>query len=231
MSDNRSLSSRRTDFHVDIYSDVVCPWCYVGLKRFEAALAFLDRQLDPEVTWRPFELNPTMPPSGMDRKVYLEAKFGSAGAVESLLGHVREAGRQSGLAFAFDRIARTPNTFDAHRLIWLAGREGRQGKVVERLFRAYFEEGLDLSHRPSLVLAASEAGLGQKDLTDWLASEEGVKEVRAEEQAGLLLGIRAVPYFWVAGQPGLSGAHPPPVIADWLRQAAMTAGASAPKAK
>ena len=217
--------------HVDIYSDVVCPWCYVGLRRFETALELLDRPSALTVTWRPFELNPTMPPSGMDRKGYLEAKFGSANAVESMLDRVREAGRQSGLAFAFDRIARTPNTFDAHRLIWLAGREGSQGKMVERLFRAYFEEGLDLSHRPTLIQAAREAGIKQKDVACWLDSPEGVKEVRGEEQVGLELGVRAVPYFYVEGQSGLSGAHPPSVIADWLRQVVMSSAASRTKAE
>jgi predicted DsbA family dithiol-disulfide isomerase len=146
-----------------------------------------------------------------------------------MLDHVREAGRQSGLAFAFDRIPRTPNTFDAHRLIWLAGREDCQGRVVERLFRTYFEEGLDLSHRSTLVQAAREAGLRHDNVAGWLASQEGTDEVRSDEQAGLRLGIRAVPYFYMEGQPGLSGAHPPPVIADWLRQALTTGAASAMK--
>jgi predicted DsbA family dithiol-disulfide isomerase len=198
-------------------------------ERLEAALELLGRPSELSVTWRPFELNPTMPPSGMDRKVYLEAKFGSARAIESMLDHVREAGRQAGIAFAFDRVKKTPNTFDAHRLTWLAGREGRQGEMVERLFRAYFEEGLDLSHRPVLVQTAREAGLENANVADWLASQEGVKEVRDEEHAGLQLGIRAVPYFYVQGQAGLSGAHPPPVIADWLRQAATTSAVSATK--
>lgn len=225
------MGGRNMEPQLDIYSDVICPWCYVGLRRFEAALALLDRRLHPTVTWRPFELNPTMPPSGMERNVYLEAKFGSARAVESMLDHVREAGRQAGIAFAFDRIKKTPNTLDAHRLIWLAGREGRQGEMVERLFRAYFEEGLDLSHRPVLVQTAREAGLENENVAGWLASQEGVKEVRDEERAGLQLGIRAAPYFYVEGQPGLAGAHPPPVIADWLRQATTTSAVSATKAE
>jgi predicted DsbA family dithiol-disulfide isomerase len=167
----------------------------------------------------------------MDRKTYLEAKFGSAGAVESMLDHVREAGRQSGIDFAFDRIPRTPNTFDAHRLIWSAGREGRQDEMVGRLFRAYFEEGLDLSHRPTLARLADEVGMDGSSTADWLASEEGVKEVRGEEQTGLQLGIRAVPYFSIAGHPGLSGAHPSPVIAGWLRQALTTAARSTADAR
>jgi len=216
------VNRQDTKLHVDIYSDVVCPWCYVGMKRFEAALDLLERPAGFTIAWRPFELNPTMPVQGMDRKTYLEAKFGNARAVESMLDHVRVAGRQSGIEFAFDRIPRTPNTFDAHRLIWSAGREGRQDEMVERLFRAYFEEGLNLSHRPTLARLAGEAGMDGNSTADWLASEEGVKEVLGEEQTGLQLGIRSVPYFFIEGHPGLSGAHPPPVIAGWLRQSLTT---------
>ncbi len=212
------MKQERAGSHIQIYSDVVCPWCYVGMKRVEAALALLDRPSDLTVTWRPFELNPTMPVLGMDRKTYLEAKFGSTEAVDSMLDHVRQAGRESGIAFAFDRIPKTPNTFEAHRLIWLAGRAGRQGGMVERLFRGYFEEGADLTQPPALARLATEAGIEPETAQAWLGSQEGAQEVRSEERAGLELGIRAVPYFYMEGRPGLSGAHPPPVIADWLRQ-------------
>jgi predicted DsbA family dithiol-disulfide isomerase len=215
----------RMELHIDVYSDVICPWCYVGMRRFEAALDLLGRPAGIVITWRPFELNPTMPVQGMDRKMYLEAKFGSAGAVEPMLDRVREAGRQSGIAFAFDRIKKTPNTFNAHRLIWLAGLEGRQSRMVERLFRGYFEEGMDVSDPSILAQVANETGIEQEDVAAWLASQEAVKEVRAEEQAGLQLGIRAVPYFSVEGRSGLSGAHPPSVLAEWLRQSSvMTTG-------
>lgn len=214
------------ELHIDIYSDVVCPWCYVGMSRFEAALKLIERPSDLVATWRPFELNPTMPASGMDRRVYLEAKFGRAGAVDAMLDHVRDAGRQAGIEFAFDRIRRTPNTFEAHRLIWLARREGRQAEMVERLFRGYFVEGMDLSDRGSLARLASDAGMDKDRAASWLASQEGMNEVRAEEQTGLKLGIRAVPYFFVEDRPGLSGAHPPRVIADWVRQAFTSAPSS-----
>ena len=220
-----SMSRQDTELQVDVYSDVICPWCYVGMKRFEAALTLLDRPSHVTVAWRPFELNPTMLATGMDRTVYLEAKFGSAGAVEPMLDRVREAGQQSGIAFAFDRIKKTPNTFNAHRLIRLAGLEGRQSRMVERLFRGYFEEGMDVSDPSTLAQAANEAGIEQEDVAAWLASQEAAKEVRAEEQAGLQLGIRAVPYFSIEGRSGLSGAHPPAVLAEWLRQSSvMTTG-------
>ncbi|HEX2055264.1 MAG TPA: DsbA family oxidoreductase [Nitrospiraceae bacterium] len=216
-----ALGRHNMEFQLDVYSDVICPWCYVGMKRLEAALELLGRPSEVSIMWRPFELNPTMPAFGMDRKTYLETKFGNSGAVESMLDHVRQAGRQAGIAFAFDRIKKTPNTFEAHRLIWLAGREGRQGEVVERLFRGYFEEGMDLSDRSALAQAASEAGIRQDNVAAWLDSTEGVDEVRAEEQRGLHLGIRGVPYFVVDGRLGLSGAQPPAVIAAWLREASV----------
>ena len=225
------MSQEGMGLHIAIYSDVICPWCYVGMKRFEAALTLFDQPSHLTVTWRPFELNPTMPAAGMDRKGYLETKFGSAGAVESMLDHVREAGRQSGILFAFDRIMRTPNTFDAHRLIWLAGREGRQTEIAGRLFRAYFEEGMDMGDRPTLARLAGDAGMKRDTAAAWLASEQGAKEVRAEEQIGLQLGIRAVPYFSIEGRPGLSGAHPPPVIVEWLRQSSSAIARSAAGAR
>ncbi|MGD9730320.1 MAG: DsbA family oxidoreductase [Nitrospiraceae bacterium] len=213
------MNPERVKLSIQVYSDIICPWCYVGLKRVEAALALIERPSDVTVQWRPFELNPTMPSTGMDRKTYLEAKFGSGEAVESMLDHVRQAGRESGIAFAFERIPKTPNTFEAHRLVWFAGMEGRQATMMERLFRGYFEEGMDLSQRSTLVQLATEAGIDHKTASGWLESQEGIQAVRDEEQAGLKLGIRSVPFFYIEGHSGLSGAQPPPVIADWLRRA------------
>ncbi|HSE60409.1 MAG TPA: DsbA family oxidoreductase [Nitrospiraceae bacterium] len=203
---------------IEIYSDVVCPWCYVGKRRLEAALELAGLQATVQVRWRPFELNPTMPSRGMDRKTYLEAKFGSPQAVESMLEHVREAGRQSGIAFAFDRIPRTPNTFDAHRLIWLAGEQQQQDAVVESLFKGYFEEGADLGERDVLVELVARAGLDRVRSLHCLETETSGASVREEERRGLRLGIRAVPHFLIADRPGLSGAHPPPTLAAWLRE-------------
>jgi predicted DsbA family dithiol-disulfide isomerase len=152
----------------------------------------------------------------MDRKPYLEAKFGGPEAVESMLERVREAGRQSGIAFAFERIPRTPNTFDAHRLVWLAGEQQRQDGVVESLFKGYFEEGADVSDRNVLLDLAARAGLDREESRHCLESEASGAAVRGEEQRGLRLGIRAVPYFLTGGGPGLSGAHPPHTLAAWL---------------
>ncbi len=211
---------------IEVYSEVVCPWCYVGKRRLEAALALAHFQARVVVQWRPFELNPTMPLPGMDRKVYLEAKFGSAQAVESMLDHVREAGRQSGIAFAFERIPRTPNTFDAHRLIWFAGRQDRQDAVVEAFFKGYFEEGADLSSRDLLLELAERAGMDRAACRSCLESEASDAGVREEERQGLRIGIRAVPHFVISGREGLSGAQPPPVLASWLREGVTASVAS-----
>src|SRR5690349_1984425 len=143
---------------IDIYSDVVCPWCYVGKRRLDRALSQL-ATIPTQVTWRPFQLNPTMPKEGMERSAYLEAKFGSLDAFNRLEEQVRAAGAMERISFAFDRIQKTPNTFLAHRLIWLAGQQGRQDAVVEALFKGYFEEGVDIGSSSALADLAGSAGV------------------------------------------------------------------------
>ena len=212
------MSHNDAGVHIEIYSDIVCPWCYVGKRRLEQALASLAPEARPYVSWRPFELNPTMPVAGMDRRTYLEAKFGSLHRVEAMLEQVRHAGKQSGIVFAFDRMTRVPNTFDAHRLVWLAEQHNRQEQVVEAFFRGYFEEGIDLSDRDALAALAEAGGLQRQRIAKGLESDQGVQAVRDEEQKGLQLGIRGVPYFHRDGLTGLSGAQPPAVMAEWLRQ-------------
>ena len=129
---------------IEIYSDVVCPWCYIGKRRLERALDQLNGAAQARITWRPFELNPTMPKEGMERTTYLESKFGSLDAFRQLEEHVLAAGAAERIPFAFGKVARTPNTFMAHRLIWYAEQQGRQDAVVESLFRGYFVEGADI---------------------------------------------------------------------------------------
>ena len=189
---------------VDIYSDVVCPWCYVGKRRFERALSHLP-QVAVQVTWRPFELNPTLPQEGVDRTSYLEAKFGSLDSYQRLEQQVAAAGASEGIDFAFDKMRRTPNTFLAHRLIWYAGQRGHQQAIVDGLFQAYFEQGADLGSISILTDVAESVGL---DVGRFLGSEEGTAEVKAEEAAGHRLGIRAVPYFVLNKIYGISGAQP-----------------------
>ena len=193
---------------IDIYSDVVCPWCYVGKRRLERALAHLD-SVRTQVAWRPYQLNPTMPKDGIDRTAYLEAKFGSLDTFGRLEERILEAGAAERISFAFEKILRTPNTFAAHRLIWYAGREGCQNVVVDLLFKGYFEDGADIGSVSTLAHLAEPSGL---DAERFLLSEEGMAEVNAEEAVGRRLGIRAVPYFLFNQANAISGAQPAEVF-------------------
>jgi len=190
---------------IEAYSDVICPWCYVGKRRLERALKQVGDRVRVEVMWMPFQLNPTMPKNGMDRTVYLETKFGSLSVFDEMQQRLLEAGQSEQISFAFQKITRTPNTFLAHRLIWYAGQQGCQDAVVNQLFQGYFEEGLDIGTASVLGELADRAGL-QAD--QFLTSEDGTAAVKAEESVGHQLGIRGVPYFMINNTYGISGAQP-----------------------
>jgi predicted DsbA family dithiol-disulfide isomerase len=198
------MTERSTGFRIDIYSDVICPWCYVGKRRLERALTVAG--IEARVTWRPFQLNPTMPLDGMDRKVYLAAKFGSLETFGRMEEQLVAVGVGEGIPFAFDKIKRTPNTFLAHRLIWYAERQGRQDETVESLFHAYFIEGQDIGHVTTLVQVAGEAGIEPAEAESFLASDTGMADVKAEEATSHRMGIRAVPHFVLEGRYAISGA-------------------------
>lgn len=200
---------------IDIYSDVVCPWCYVGKRRLERALGALQGSVTAQILWRPFQLNPTMPKDGMDRTEYLEAKFGSLESFRRLEEYVLAAGEEEQIPFAFEKIVRTPNTFLAHRLIWHAARKGRQDAVVDSLFKGYFEEGADIGSVPVLAGLAQRAGLQAEG---FLQGDEGIAEVKADEAAGHQLGIRGVPYFVLNRTYGISGAQPLDVFVSGMRK-------------
>lgn len=180
--------------HIDIILDVICPWCFIGKRRLERALA---RRPDLMVSrsWRAFQLNPEMPSEGFPRELYLAAKFGSPSAVERSHAAACAAGRREGIAFAFDRIRRTPNTLQAHRLIHLAAAEGKAGDMVESLFRGYFLEGLDIGDTAILASIAPRAGIDRQMAERYLVGQAGIGEVFAEERRARRLGVRVVPYF------------------------------------
>lgn len=210
------MNGQGAALHIDVYSDVICPWCYVGKRRLERALRQVGDRVKIHAVWRPFQLNPTMPQQGMDRTIYLETKFGSLAVFSEMEERLLEAGRAEGIPFAFEKIARTPNTFLAHRLIWYAGQQDRQDAVVDQLFKGYFEEGLDIGSVAVLLELAGRAGL-QADR--FLMSEEGMEEVKAEESAGRRLGIRGVPYFVIDKTYGISGAQPVDVFVAAIEKA------------
>jgi len=189
---------------VDVFSDVVCPWCFVGKRRLERAVKALPPGASVLVRWLPFQLNPQMPSGGMDRREYRIAKFGSWRKSQELDARVAEVGATEGIVFAHDRMERTPNSLDAHRLIALAGQEGIQDAVVESIFRAYFTEGRDISRRDILLDVAGEAGLDRVRAERFLATGGDIQDELAE---ALKYEVSAVPFFVINGKVGLSGAR------------------------
>jgi predicted DsbA family dithiol-disulfide isomerase len=210
---------------IDVVSDVMCPWCYIGKRRLEAAVAALP-EVALDVQWRPFQLDATIPPEGMDRRMYLERKFGGPEAAERVYAPVRAAGEAEAIPFAFDRIRRSPNTINAHRLIRWAGQAGLQEEMVERLFRLYFIEGGDLTDRVVLAKAAAEAGMEHEVAERLLASEADIAEVRADIEAAQNMGITGVPTFIVGGRYAVVGAQPADVLADAIAKARAEAPAA-----
>jgi predicted DsbA family dithiol-disulfide isomerase len=204
---------------VEVFSDVICPWCYIGKRRLKRALALLDDRYEVQVLWRPFQLNAGMPPEGIDRRTYRTAKFGSWQRSLEPDARVAAVGAEVGIAFAFDRITRTPNTFAAHRLIGYAQGRGKQDAVAETLFRAYFTDGRDIGERRVLCDLAADAGLGRVEVETFLAGDEGVAELQLEEERGHRLGIDGVPHFLIDGRVVLSGAHEPEIILGAIDEA------------
>lgn len=204
---------------IEIYSDVVCPWCFIGKRRLEQALETAGYAQQTHIAWRPFQLNPTMPREGLDRRVYLDAKFGGTVARRAIEERVAKVGEADGIVFAFDRIERTPNTFDAHRLMWFAQQRGKQDDLAEGLFHAYFTEGRDIGQRQTLVDVAAEADLDRDAVKQFLLSDHGTEEVRAQEATGRRLGIRGVPYFLLNGLHAISGAQSPETFVSALKRA------------
>jgi len=198
---------------IEVVSDVVCPWCYIGKRRLEKALALLGGEAQVSVRYLPFQLNPEMPQGGMPRAEYRKAKFGSIERSRQLDARVAAEGRGEGIEFAFERMARTPNSIAAHRLIDLAQRQGQGQKVVEELFRAYFEEGKDVGDPEVLDEIAKRGGV-----SGW-PQEADAKEVAALEGEMRGLGISAVPTFIFDRKLGVSGAHPPEALAQAMREA------------
>ena len=217
----RPVEAAARTLAVEVVSDVICPWCFVGKRRMEQASRQLGDDLRLAVRWRPFQLNPTMPKEGLDRRTYRTAKFGSWEHSQALDAQIAAVGREVGVAFCHDLMARTPNTFDAHRLIWLAGQEGKQDEVVEALFRAYFTEGRDIGDSSVLADLAAEAGLPRERASAFLRSDEGSAEVSVEEAQARRLGISGVPTILVGGVPVFSGALRAETMAAKLRETSL----------
>jgi predicted DsbA family dithiol-disulfide isomerase len=196
---------------LDIYSDTICPWCFIGKRRLERALAERP-QPGLSIHWRAFQLNPGMPPEGMDRRYYLEAKFGGVERAGRIYDMVRAAGASEGIDFAFDRIARTPSTLNSHRLIRYAAERGRQDQLLEAVFCSYFLGGRDIGSDDVLVEIAAEAGMDCDAARRYLDSDADVETVLSEDRIARRLGITGVPCFVFNGRFALSGAQEPEAL-------------------
>lgn len=204
---------------VDVISDVICPWCYIGKRRLEKALVAADGQHDVKVHWHPFQLNPTMPKEGISRREYRTRKFGSWERSLELDAKVIAVGESEGIHFAFDKTERTPNTVDAHRVIWLADQHGCQNAVVEGLFRAYFTEGKDIGNRQTLVDVAAEAGLNRQASQAMLSSDDGMEAISNGREMSQRYQVDGVPFFIINNAVTLSGAQAPETFLDAFKRA------------
>jgi len=191
---------------IQIISDPICPWCYIGKTRFERALAARPEH-GLEISWKPFQLNPNMPPEGMDRREYLEHKFGGKEPAVEVYAGIQKAAESDGLEVALDQIKRTPNTINAHRLIHWAGIEGVQNEAVAALFIANFKEGKDISDPALLAEIAESVGMDRAMTERLLDSDAEISEIRAEDQKAREMGVQGVPTFLIDGQYVVTGAR------------------------
>ncbi|MFN3588285.1 MAG: DsbA family oxidoreductase [Spirosomataceae bacterium] len=202
---------------IDIVSDVACPWCYIGKKRLEAALQQLPEN-SVQITWRPFQLDPTIPMEGLDRDVYFEKKFGQKAKVAGIFDQVTQAGEQVGISFAFDRMPKVMNTLPLHQILQVAGEENFKDALEERFFQAYFENGEDLSDFETVAKILEEYGWDrEKTATCW--QNEALKSVVLNEiEQYQQAGVSGVPFFILANKYGISGAQPPEVFVQAIKQ-------------
>jgi predicted DsbA family dithiol-disulfide isomerase len=210
-----------SELQIDIVSDVVCPWCFIGKRRLEAALQLLRAErpdVAPRIRWLPYFLNPDTPEEGEPYRPFIERKFGGPEKLAQIQAHVAEAGRTAGIDFAFERIALRANTLRAHRLIHRAQKAGNADALVERLFAAHFLLGENIGDAAVLARLAGECGEDETAALAYLHSGEDADEVRAQAERGQRMGITGVPFFILDGRLGIGGAQPPEVLLDALRQ-------------
>jgi predicted DsbA family dithiol-disulfide isomerase len=204
---------------IDVVSDVVCPWCFIGKRRLEKALA-LKPNVPVEVRYHPYFLNPWVPREGISRDEYLTTKFGSPERYKSIAGRVADAAASEGLTYAVEKMRRQPNTLDCHRLILWAQSNGKAPEMKQRLMDLYFTQGADLSDREVLVQAAADIGMDPTKIRELLASDADVEQVEAAANAAKDAGIDGVPTFILGGVAAISGAQSPEILANAIEQVA-----------
>lgn len=204
---------------IDVVSDVVCPWCFVGKRRLEKALALVP-DVPTEIHWRPYQLAPDLPPEGKPRRQYMLDKFGDPERIRQIHERLTGIGAEEGIAFDFERIAVAPNTLNAHRLILWARSPDIQGRVVEALFTAFFVEGRNLADDKELIAIGAACGLDASLLAELFPTDADVERTQREYASAQRIGVTGVPFFIVAGRYGIAGAEAPETIAGAIRQAA-----------
>lgn len=208
---------------IDVYTDPVCPWCFIGKRRLARTLAARPDQ-SVDLHWRPYQLNPDIPAEGIDRLSYLSLKFGSPTRGRQIHDTIARAGHSERIAFNFDAIERTPNTIDAHRLIRFAGQSGKSETLVEALFRAYFTHGEDIGDVRALGRIARQCGLDGNSVDAYLASDADTDIIRGEDLRARRMGIEGVPCYVIDGRYAISGAQEPEAFFPLLDLASMDAG-------
>ncbi|TPI59384.1 DsbA family protein [Mesorhizobium sp. B3-1-3] len=213
--------SAENSITVDVVSDVVCPWCFIGQKRLDKAIAAAS-DVDVHVSWRPFQLDPTIPSAGMDRRQYMLGKFGSEERIQQIHARIEPLGEAEGIHFAFGAIKVAANTLDAHRVIRWAGAAGEdvQNRLVRRLFQLNFEEGVNIGDHAVLIKAAGEAGMDASVVETLLPTDADVEAVRNEIATASRMGITGVPCFLLEGKYAVMGAQDADTLADAIRQVA-----------
>jgi predicted DsbA family dithiol-disulfide isomerase len=217
-----------TPITIDVVSDIVCPWCYIGKRRLEKALAAMQETL-VEVRWRPFQLDPTIPTEGLPREEYLKRKFGPERIAE-IHGSLLMVGALEGIDFRFDLIKRSPNTLTAHRVVSWAAKRSAEEAMVERLFRLYFTEGGDVGSPSVLLRAAADLGLNREEAEVFLSSEDQRDEVRGQIEMFSRMGVTGVPTFIIANRYAVMGAQDPRYIAGAIAKARADAAEGRPHA-
>jgi predicted DsbA family dithiol-disulfide isomerase len=202
---------------IDVVSDVACPWCYIGMKRLEKALASIP-EIETEISWQPFELDPNIPTEGRLTKPYFEAKFGSEEKVQEIFEHMKNVGESEGIAFNFQKMNKTMNSLALHVLMHKAEEEGFKTELKHRFFKAYFEEVIDLSEPQNLLKIMAEYGWSETNVLDILNDKKLQIAVKDKIKFYQSKGVSAVPFFIFNDKYGVSGAQPPKVLADTIRQ-------------
>jgi len=214
------MNTTAQSLHIDVVSDVVCPWCFIGQKRLDKAVAAVP-EVSVEIRWRPFQLDPTIPAEGKDRKQYMLAKFGNAEKLREIHARIEALGAAEGIDFDFEAITVSPNTLDAHRVLrWAANGAEVQGRLARRLFQLYFEEGKNIGDHAVLIEAAREAGMDAPVVEAMLATDADRDEVLNEAATASRMGITGVPCFLFESKYAVMGAQDTDTLADAIRQIA-----------